>query len=141
MNDALFFYGNLVFVYHNKIKIFHHRITMMGVNFYTDTRRFTTKLNSAYKLGIKILDLINQTHISLPTLQQLAGLSNWLLQYKKPQVLLTINHTISKLLKGLNMQNFKHKLLAKKRSFPMSKQFSNVLLELLAHIFYYSISN
>ena len=120
----------------NKIQIFHHRITMMGVNFHTDTRRYTTKLNSAYKFGIKILDMIHQTHISLPTLQQIAGLTNWLLQYTKPQVLLTINHTVSKLLKGLDMQNYKHRLIAKKRTFPMSKQFSKVILELLLHIFY-----
>ena len=123
-------------IINNKIEIFRSKLTMMGTNFYLNTRRFTPKLNSAYKLGSKIIKIFTKAHISLLEIQQLAGSINWLLQGTKPPALLDLNFTISRLLKGLNMQNRRDRRIAAQRSIPLTKQFLTIIFNLITEIFF-----
>ena len=123
-------------IINNKIKIFSQRITMMGSKFYLGTRRFTPKLNSAFKLGLKLLDICTKPNITLLDIQKIAGSANWLLQGKKPPSILDLNFTVSRLLKGIDMQKAHHRRIAAGRSIPLTRQFLDIIFHVLTEIYY-----
>ena len=66
-------------IFNNKFIIYDDRITMLGVNYYPYTDRFTTKMSTFYKLNSKVADLISKPTFTPNNLEKLIGSFLWVL--------------------------------------------------------------
>ena len=121
-------------IFNDKFGVFKHRITMLGVNFYPQTDRFTPKLSSFYKLGHFLSKLLRTEEIRIHDLQRICGATNWLLASKATNTTTPYNRAIAQALDSVNSSNPYAIKEAQRITLPLSPVFLDVLIDLYLEV-------
>ena len=65
-------------IMNNKFHVFQHVVTMLGMKYNLDTDRFIPKLDSLYKLGTLLSQILKKPQISVGEIEKLCGRVNWI---------------------------------------------------------------
>ena len=130
-------------IFNDKFGVFKHRITMVGVNFYPQTDRFTPKLSSFYKLGHFLSKLLRAETVTIHDLQRISGATNWLLASKATNTIQPFNKAISTAMGAIDSSNPYEIKKAQRRTLRISPLFLDVLIDLYLEVIdqFYLISS
>lgn len=137
-NALLYLTSKIGEIFNNKIEVFQDCITMLGVNFYPQTDRFTPKISTFHKLGISFFDILNHNKFSIKRLDSVLGLLNWMLPDEYRYLKTPLSGALMKAQKEQELHNKffpSHKKVRDTTTFwPITSAFADASFELMLTI-------
>ena len=137
-NALLYLTSKIGEIFNNKIEVFTDCITMLGVNFFPKTDRFTPKISTFHKLGVCFFDLLSNQKFSIKHLSSVIGLLNWMLPDQFKYLKAPLIGALQKAEKErdlVNKHNPHKKQISDKTLFwPVTSAFADTTFELMLKI-------
>ena len=118
-------------IFNDKFNVSQDKITLLGVNYFVKTDRFTPKISSFYKLGLKILHILQRDSFKLKDLETFAGLTNWLIPQHATKALAPIYKALSFHKKGKDLSDYRQKIQVANKKIPVTKPLLDTFLDIL----------